>query len=113
EDAVKALRKLGGVHAVVVTSGAKAAYDAAFYGVRPGGRLVVVGMPAEPLTFPAIMMREITITSTATGTRDDLREVLGLAAEGKVRCLTETAPLEAINDILDQMRRGKIAGRVV
>jgi len=113
EDAVKALRKLGGVQAAVVTSGAKAAYDAAFYAVRPGGRLVVVGMPAEPLTFPAIMMREITITSAATGTRQDLAEVLQLAAEGKLRCLIETQPLEAINEIFDTMRAGKIAGRVV
>jgi alcohol dehydrogenase, propanol-preferring len=113
EDAVKALRKLGGAHAAVVTSGAKAAYDAAFYAVRPGGRLVVVGMPAEPLTFPAIMMREITITSTATGTRDDLAEVLQLAADGQVRCLIETRRLEAINEIFDTMRGGKITGRVV
>lgn len=113
EDAVKALRKLGGAHAAVVTSGAKAAYDAAFYAVRPGGRLIVVGMPSEPLSFPAIMMREITITSSATGTRDDLREVLQLAAEDKVRCLIETRRLEAINEILDVMRQGKIAGRVV
>jgi len=113
EDAVKAMRKLGGAHAAVVTSGAKAAYDAAFYAVRPGGRLVVVGMPAEPLTFPAIMMREITITSSATGTRDDLREVLQLAAAGKVRCLIETQRLEAINEILETMRQGKIAGRMV
>jgi alcohol dehydrogenase, propanol-preferring len=113
EDVVKAMRKLGGLHAAVVTSGAKAAYDSAFYAVRPGGRLVVVGMPAEPLTFPAIMMREITITSSATGTRDDLREVLQLAAEGKLRCLIETQELDAINDIFDAMRGGKIAGRVV
>ncbi len=113
EDVVKAMRKLGGLHAAVVTSGAKAAYDSAFYAVRPGGRLIVVGMPAEPLTFPAIMMREITITSAATGTRDDLREVLQLAAEGRVRCLIETQKLDAINDIFDAMRGGKIAGRVV
>ncbi|HKP11794.1 MAG TPA: alcohol dehydrogenase AdhP [Blastocatellia bacterium] len=113
EDAVKTLRKLGGLHAAVVTSSAKAAYDAAFSAVRPGGRLVVVGMPAEPLTFPAIMMREITITSAATGTREDQREVLQLAAEGAVRCLIETRRLEEINEIFDEMRGGKIAGRVV
>ena len=113
DDPVKALRKLGGVYAAVVTSGAKAAYDAAFYAVRPGGRLIVVGMPAEPLTFPAIMMREITITSAATGTREDLGEVLQLAAEGRLRCLIETARLEAINEIFDAMRAGKITGRVV
>ncbi|HJQ24036.1 MAG TPA: alcohol dehydrogenase catalytic domain-containing protein [Blastocatellia bacterium] len=113
EDPVKALRKLGGVQAAVVTSGAKAAYDAAFYAVRPGGKLVVVGMPAEPLTFPAIMMREITITSAATGTRQDLAEVLQLAAEGKLRCLIETDQLDRINEIFDAMRAGKITGRVV
>jgi propanol-preferring alcohol dehydrogenase len=70
-------------------------------------------MPADDLTFPAIMMREITITSSATGTREDLREVLELAAEGKVRCQIETSPLERINEIFDQMRRAQITGRVV
>ena len=113
EDPVKAMRKLGGAHAAVVTSGAKAAYDAAFYAVRPGGRLIVVGMPAEPLTFPAIMMREITITSAATGTRQELAEVLQLAAEGHLRCLIETDRLDRINEIFDAMRAGKITGRVV
>jgi propanol-preferring alcohol dehydrogenase len=113
EDAVKAIKKLGGAHVAVVTSGAKKAYDQAFYAMRPSGRLVVVGMPAEDLTFPAIMMREVQIGSSATGTRQDLREVLDLAAAGKVRCTTETRPLEAINEIFDEMRRGQITGRVV
>lgn len=70
-------------------------------------------MPAEPLTFPAIMMREITITSTATGTRDDLREVLQMAAEGNLTCLTETCRLETINDVFEAMRGGRVAGRMV
>jgi propanol-preferring alcohol dehydrogenase len=113
EDAVKALRKLGGAHAAIVTTGSKAAYDSAFYAVRSSGSLVVVGMPAEDLTFPAILMREIKITSSATGTRDDLREVLALAAEGRVRCQVETRPLESINEVFDQMRRAQITGRVV
>lgn len=113
EDVVKTLRKLGGVHVAVVTSGAKAAYDAAFLAVRPSGTLLVVGMPAEDLTFQAIMMREITITSAATGTRDDLREVLDLAAAGKIKCRIETRPLDQINEIFDEMRNGKITGRVV
>ena len=37
---------------------------------------MVVGMPGEDLSFPAIMMREVQIGSSATGTRQDLREVL-------------------------------------
>lgn len=112
-DVVKELRAMGGAHVAVVTSAAKAAYDQAFYAVRSSGTLVVVGMPADDLTFPAIMMRELKITSSATGTREDLREVLELAAEGKVRCQIEKAPLERINEIFDQMRRAQITGRVV
>jgi alcohol dehydrogenase, propanol-preferring len=113
QEPAKELRKVGGLHVAVVTSGAKAAYDQAFYSVRSSGALVVVGMPAEDLTFPAIMMREIRISSSATGTREDLRELLELAASGKIRCKIETRPLEQVNEVFDLMRRGQITGRVV
>jgi len=113
DDAVKKIRKMGGAHVVVVTSAAKAAYDLAFFSVRSGGTLMVVGMPAEDLSFPAIMMREMRIMSAATGTREDLREVLELAAAGRVRCQVETRSLEEINKVFDDMRRAQITGRVV
>ena len=113
EEVVKQIRKMGGAHVAVVTSAAKAAYDMAFYAVRSSGTLMVVGMPAEDLSFPAIMMREMRIMSSATGTREDLREVLELAASGKVRCQVETRPLEQVNEVFEEMRRGKITGRVV
>ena len=112
-DVVKQLRTMGGAHVSVVTSAAKAAYDQAFYATRSSGTLMVVGMPADDLTFPAIMMREVKIMSSATGTREDLREVLELAAEGKVRCRIETSSIERINEIFEQMRRAQITGRVV
>jgi len=113
EEVVKQIRKMGGAHVAVVTSAAKAAYDQAFYAVRSGGKLMVVGMPAEDLSFPAIMMREMSIMSSATGTREDMREVLELAAAGKLRCQVETRSLEQINEIFDEMRKGKITGRIV
>ncbi len=112
-DAVKEIRKLGGAHISVVTSGAKAAYDSAFYSTRGSGTLVVVGMPAEDLSFPAIMMREVKIMASATGTRLDLKEALQMAAQGKVRCEIEIRPLDEINEVFDQMRRAQITGRVV
>jgi propanol-preferring alcohol dehydrogenase len=113
EDVAKAFRSMGGVHAAIVASSAKAAYSQAFYAVRPAGTLVVVGLPSEDLSFPAIMMREIKIRSVATGTRDDMRAVLELAAGGKIRCLIETCRLEDVNQVFDQMRKGQIAGRIV
>jgi len=113
EDVLKTLRGIGGVHAAIVTSSAKAAYTQAFYAVRAAGSLMVVGLPSEEISFPAILMREIKIRSVATGTRDDLRQTLNLAAAGKIRCMIETSGLDQVNEVLDQMRRGQIKGRVV
>ncbi|MEW6208949.1 MAG: alcohol dehydrogenase catalytic domain-containing protein [Acidobacteriota bacterium] len=112
-DAAKELRSMGLAHVVVVTIGSKAAYTSAFYSVRAAGSLVVVGFPSEDISFPAIMMREMKILSAATGTRWDVAEVLEMAASGKIRCRVETRQLDEINQILDEMRQGRISGRVV
>ena len=113
EDVVKQIRKMGGAHVAVVTSAAKKAYDMAFYAMRSSGTLMVVGMPAEDLSFPAIMMREMRIMSSATGTRQDVREVLELAASGRVKCQVETRNLDQVNDVFEEMRAARITGRVV
>ncbi len=114
-DTVKELRGKGGVHVAIVTSAAKAAYEMAFYGLRPTGTLLVVGLPAEDISFPPIMMAaaEVRIQATAVGTREDLREVLAMAAAGKVRCQVTSRPLAQANEVLADLRYGRIAGRVV
>ena len=114
-DPARHFRKRGGAHAVLVTSAARAAYDAAFPCVRPTGILLVVGLPADSLCFSPISMAgtEIRIQASAVGTRQDLREVLAMAADGKVRCQVAERPLAAANEILDGLRKGQISGRVV
>ena len=113
-DVSKAFRAAGGIHAAIVTSAAKQAYDSAFYSLRRGGTLMVVGVPAEAICFPPILMvgSEIRIISSAVGTREDLKEVLELAAAGKVKCKTEARPIEQVNAVFDDMRAGRITGRV-
>jgi len=113
EDVLKVFRGMGGIHAAIVAASAKAAYNQAFYAVRSAGTLMVVGLPPEELSFPAILMREIKIRSVATGTRQDLRETLDLAAKGKIRCLIETSNLGKVNEIFNEMRQGRIRGRIV
>jgi len=115
ENVAKELRKRGGVHVALVASAAKAAYETAFACIRPTGTLLVVGLPAENICFPPILMAstEVRIQASAVGTRQDLREVLAMAAAGKVRCQTATRPLEEANEVLEQLRRGQIAGRTV
>jgi len=114
-DVVKELRRKGRVHVALVTSAAKAAYDAAFSCLRPTGTLLVVGLPAENICFPPILMAagEIRIHASTVGTRQDLREVLAMAAAGKVRCQVVASPLAQANEALDQLRSGRVSGRIV
>jgi propanol-preferring alcohol dehydrogenase len=114
-DAAKELRRRGGAHVVLVTSAAKAAYDAAFPCVRAMGMLLVVGLPAESICFPAISMAggEVRIQASAVGTREDLRNVLAMAAAGKVKSRVSVRPLSDASEVLGELRRGQVSGRVV
>jgi propanol-preferring alcohol dehydrogenase len=114
-SAVDELKRKGGPHVAVVTAPAKPAYDLAFRTLRRRGTLAAVGIPKEHLTFFAddLVVGQFRILGSAVGTRQDMREVLALAAAGKLRCEVETHPLEAINDIFERMTRGEIAGRAV
>jgi alcohol dehydrogenase, propanol-preferring len=112
---IKELRSRGGVHVALVTSAARAAYDTAFSCVRPTGTLLVVGLPADPICFPPILMAagEIRIQASTVGTREDVREVLAMAAAGSAHCQVTARPLAEANEALDQLRRGQVSGRLV
>jgi propanol-preferring alcohol dehydrogenase len=114
-DVVKEVRGSGGVHVALVTSAAKSAYDMAFYCVRPTGTLLAVGLPAKDISFPAILMAagEIQIKASAVGKREDLREVLAMGAAGMVHCQVTTRPLSDVQEVLGQLSRGEVSGRVV
>jgi propanol-preferring alcohol dehydrogenase len=114
-NVAKELRGKGGVHVALVASAAGAAYDTAFSCLRPTGTLLAVGLPAENICFPPILMAaaEVRIQASAVGTRQDLREVLALAATGKIRCRVDTRPLSKANQALDLLRKGQVSGRLV
>lgn len=113
--AYKEIKKLGGAHVVMVTSGSKAAYETALRSLRRGGTLSIVGMAPEPINLSTVAMvsGEYRIVASAVGTRQDLREVLQLAAEGKVKCHIEQRSFEQVGLILNEMEQGKLLGRVV
>src|SRR5271165_1613801 len=113
-EVVKELRRSGGVHVALVTSAAKSAYDMAFPCVRPTGTLLVVGLPAQDITFPAILMTagEIHIRASSVGTREDLREVLTMGTMGTIVCQVATHPLAEVQAVLGQLGRGEVSGRI-
>ncbi len=114
DEVVKEMRRSGGAHVALVTSAAKTAYDMALYCVRPSGTMLVVGLPAKEISFPAIVMTggEIQIKGSAVGTREDLAEVLAMGAAGSVHCQVATRPLADVQEILGQLSRGEVSGRI-
>lgn len=109
------LRAEGGPHMAIVTAAAKPAYDLAFRTLRKRGTLGIVGLPKEDLTFFADdwVVGEYRMIGSAVGTRAEMRELLDLAAAGKVRCEVEVHPLHAVNEVFKRMDRGEISGRAV
>jgi alcohol dehydrogenase, propanol-preferring len=56
---------------------------------------------------------EFEIKASAVGTRDDLREVLEMGAAGTVHCHVTTRRLAEVQQVLEELGRGEVSGRVV
>jgi alcohol dehydrogenase, propanol-preferring len=105
----------GGAHGVLVTAVAPAAFAQALRLVRRRGTVTLIGLP--PGTFPTpileVVLKRITLRGSIVGTRQDLAEALQFAAAGVVRAHIRTAPLAAVNDLLGELRAGRMSGRAV
>ncbi len=106
---------IGGAHGVLVTAVHKDAFGQAIGMTRRGGTIVFNGLP--PGEFPApifdIVLKGLTIRGSIVGTRQDMVEALDFYAAGKIHPTFTKRPLGDMNAILDEMRHGKIDGRVV
>jgi propanol-preferring alcohol dehydrogenase len=110
--------QIGGTHAAVVTAVAARAFEQAVLMLRPGGTVAYIGLPGGKsdeirASISAITNWELSVRGSNVGTRQDLNEAVAFAANGLVKATIRTAPLEDINAVLDEMRKGKIVGRVV
>jgi len=117
EDAVaKVIKETdGGAHGVLVTAVSRGAFSQALNMARRGGTVSLNGLPPGDFPVPIfnVILNGITIRGSIVGTRQDLAECIGFAAEGKVKAHVHTAPLEDINKIFARMKEGKIDGRMV
>ena len=94
-----------GVDLVVETAGTADAVTHALDLVRPGGRVVVTGLPHEstPVPFFSVVRREITITGSMIY-QDEFGEALRLLESGAVRgepLVTHRFDLDAIGEAFD------------
>jgi L-iditol 2-dehydrogenase len=97
-----------GVDLVVETAGSAEAVGHALELVRPGGRVVLTGLPHEPtpVRFFGVVRREISLIGSMIY-RDEFGEALALLAQGAVRArplLTHRFPLDAAVEAFDVHR---------
>jgi alcohol dehydrogenase, propanol-preferring len=105
----------GGAHGVLVTAVSPAAFAQALKLVRRKGTISLVGLPPGEFRTPIfdVVMNRITLRGSIVGGREDLAEAIAFAAEGKVRPEIREAKLEDINQVFDDLKAGKVEGRVV
>ncbi|MDH5606201.1 MAG: alcohol dehydrogenase catalytic domain-containing protein [Anaerolineae bacterium] len=94
-----------------------ATFENSFKSLGRGGRMVIVGSHSggELHAAPQLMIRyEWEILGSRNVTKVELTEVVGLVASGKIKpIVTGRYPLEEAEKIHEQLRAGKISGRVV
>ncbi len=108
-------RRIGGVHAALVTAVSRSAFAAAVGMLRPGGTVVLNGLPPGDfgLNIYEIVMRAITLRGSIVGTRYDLGKALELAAQAGITATVHPARLEDVNDVLEAMQTSGLPGRTV
>ena len=109
-----ALQKVGGADVILATGNSYKAASAALKGLRPDGRMVLMGVSEEPLevTADAIINRTRIIGSTQNG-NEYLYEALDYIAKGKVKVITETYSLNDISQVYERVANGAVRFRAV
>ena len=88
----------------------------AFDLLRKGGKMVQVGLFGGELVapLPLLTTQAITVQGTLTGTVQDLKDVVALAREGKLRAMPITElPRAEANAAIQRLVAGQVKGRLV
>ena len=116
DDPIEVVQKVtGGAHGVLVTAVHPSAFGQAIHMSRRGGTIVFNGLPAGdfPASIFEIVLKGLTVRGSIVGTRQDLVEALEFYSRGQIHPTVATRELSEINAVFDEMKHGKIDGRVV
>ena len=117
EGVFRRIRKeTGGLAGLVDFVGAETTLNPAIGAMRQAGKIVVVGLMGGALQVPIPFLpwKALTIQGSYVGSLGEARELLALAQKTELSPLRiEQRPLCAASEVLDQLRKGAIVGRVV
>jgi D-arabinose 1-dehydrogenase-like Zn-dependent alcohol dehydrogenase len=115
DDAVAVLQRLGGARAILATAPSGQAMGPLLGGLAPGGKLIVVAVPQDPIQVSAVplVFGGRSIYGTLTGTPIDEEDTLAFSVLTSVRPMVETAPLERAAEAYARMMEGRARFRMV
>jgi alcohol dehydrogenase, propanol-preferring len=116
DDPATVLQSHGGADVAVGLAVDDKSFATAYAGLRRGGRLVLVALPAAgTLSIPVFdtVLNGTSVIGSIVGTRADLAEVFGLHAAGRTRVSYETRPLAEVNEGIAEVLHGKARARLV
>jgi len=106
----------GGVYAVADFVGSESSLAFATGVLTRGGKVVVTGLLGGGFSTAVAMfpIKAMTIEGTLTGTLAQARDVIALARDGKVAPIPiRERPMRDAQSALDDLRAGRVTGRVV
>jgi len=113
-DAVRDLTGGNGADLVFDFVGTDATHAGSLAMLGRGGTYSVIGYGGEiSCQSAALVVNEQSIVGNLVGSWIDLWELVQLHASGRVRLVTETHPLDSVNEVLEKLRAGDITGRAV
>jgi alcohol dehydrogenase, propanol-preferring len=106
----------GGAWAVVDLVGSSQSARIGFDSLIKGGKYIIVGLYGGDLTvsLPPLPMRALSIQGSYVGSLPEMTELMELVRRtGAPQVPVATRPLDEVNTVLDNLRAGKVIGRVV
>jgi propanol-preferring alcohol dehydrogenase len=115
DDPAGILQRMGGARAILATATSGDAMGPLVSGLSARGKLIVVGVPQDPIqlnAFPLVFGGR-SIYGSLTGTPIDNEDTLAFSVLENIRPMIETFPLEQAADAYARMMQGKARFRMV
>ncbi|MFT4707842.1 MAG: propanol-preferring alcohol dehydrogenase [Ascidiaceihabitans sp.] len=115
ENAGAAIQALGGAHGCVNFAPVGATWPLMLAACAPRATIVLTAVPADQLAFYTyeVVERGIKVIGSSASNRQEMNELLALAAGGNVKGVINTMPFEQINEALSSLIEGRTDGRTV
>lgn len=104
-----------GVDVIIDTVGAENTISDSFKVLAKNGALVVVGLIGSQIKVPLLqaIVNEYQVYASLWGNYNELKEVIELASQRKIRHSYQRFSLKEVNQAVDSLKQGQIVGRAV